>query len=317
MKTLFVAATLTLTTLTITASAQENQTAKAKALVKGRYTEHEVKYENGVAAFSQLSADPLDVAADTFHTDFFEIKISNVAGTSSLSYFPDEEAFPATYIKGRRKDHPKGKYLNVVEYTSSERVVLLNGYVYILEKWKSKDDFQIRSILLAGEYKGLKLTKEAMAAPKKFTEAKHEETLKAYLNEAFKKQEEMLPAWKEKNQALIAQWAANEVRYQAIIDSINGNYWNSAEGKRNLNNMQKAKVTFVNDSKSEVRLCYGSGAWSVLKPGEQKVFSCDDGKVYKGKARENSEQPESTGQVLFNLDGNNCGTELKATNYGY
>lgn len=93
----------------------------------------------------------------------------------------------------------------------------------------------------------------------------------------------------------------------------NAAYWNSPEGKAKLASMQKPKVTVYNDTQGEVLMCYGQGAYTVLKPGQKKTFSCDDGKIYKGKHRENSQQLDSTGEVLLNLDGNNCGTTINAS----
>ncbi len=100
---------------------------------------------------------------------------------------------------------------------------------------------------------------------------------------------------------------------QLTYDNANAAYWNSPEGQAKLNQLRKPKVTLVNDTQSDVLMCYGQGVSTVLKPGEKKEFSCDNGKIFKGKHRENSEQLDSTGEVLLNLDGNNCGREIKAS----
>ena len=77
--------------------------------------------------------------------------------------------------------------------------------------------------------------------------------------------------------------------------------------------MRKAKVTLVNDTGADFLICYGQGVSTTLKPGEKQEFSCDNGKINKGKIRANSTQLDDTGVTIMNLDGNNCGATINAS----
>ena len=116
----------------------------------------------------------------------------------------------------------------------------------------------------------------------------------------------------------VAQSEADAMKFtvdstRLTYDNANAAYWNSPEGQKKLNQLRKPRVTLYNDTQGEVLMCYGQGVSTVLKPGEKKEFSCDNGKIFKGKHRENSEQLDSTGDVLLNLDGTNCGVTINAS----
>lgn len=77
--------------------------------------------------------------------------------------------------------------------------------------------------------------------------------------------------------------------------------------------MGQKRITLYNDKQVDVLMTYGQGVWKVLKPGEKMEFSCTSGKVYKGKRRPNSEQLDSTSEVLLELNGKNCGAIINAS----
>ncbi|MDQ3110403.1 MAG: hypothetical protein M3R17_10965 [Bacteroidota bacterium] len=203
-----------------------------------------------------------------------------------------------------------------IDYSLDKRMVILDEWVYFLENWKSKDSYVINQCLKKGELKGMKLMKSAMGAAGEMEKAKHKETLQKYLDEAFKKQAEqlLLSEWQAKSKAASEKNKLGEVRYQFVVDSINGGYWNSPEGKKKRVEMSQAKVTLVNNTATDLLLCYGQGAYSTLKPGEKMEFSCTSGKVYRGTPRaNNTTQFDQTTNVLLDLNGTGCGNIVNAS----
>jgi hypothetical protein len=98
------------------------------------------------------------------------------------------------------------------------------------------------------------------------------------------------------------------------IKGVNAAYWNSPEGQRKLAEMRQPDVILVNDTGADLLLCHGSGAYTRLKPGEKKAFTCTGGKVYRGTPRPNNNvQFDATDNLLLDLNGKNCGTTVNAS----
>lgn len=190
--------------------------------------------------------------------------------------------------------------------------VIVNGCIFELEHFESTTQFEIDKIWIPS------VPKDKAADPvfkgSKMADMKSVDLMKLikdYFVE-MKKIQEANPY----SEAM--QEEANTMKFivdstQLTYDNANAAYWSSPEGQAKLNQLRKPKVTLVNDTQSDVLLCYGQGVSTVLKPGEKKEFSCDNGKIFKGTHRANSDQLDSTGEVLLNLDGNNCGREIKAS----
>ena len=207
---------------------------------------------------------------------------------------------------------------NYIERNKEKRMVVLDEWVYILEKWENKDNYRIQKCFKKGELSGFKLTKKAFGAAKEMENAKHKETLQKYLDEAFKKQSELLPAWQANNKAKIDKQQAAKDRYRFTIDSVNGKYWTSDEGKRLKAQLDRkagqAKITLVNDLAIDILLRHGQGVSTRLKPGEKKQFDCSGDRVRKGKPRANNTiQFDDTDVILIESDGKACGQTVNAS----
>jgi hypothetical protein len=298
--------------------AQEDQTTKATKMGEGKFMSYVISESGGTYTYGGIGRELWTMAAKPFETDFKEITMQEDGSNRVDSYYPDEEAFPVTYVWGRLNTESCMRGWNYIEHNSENRLVILDEWVYILEKWESKDDYRIKSVFKKGELTGFALSKKAFGAAKEMEKANHKEALQKYLDEAFKKQSELLPAWKEKNQAKIDQRLAAKTRYRFTIDSVNGKYWSSDEGKRVKARLDKkagqANVVLVNDLGFDLLLCHGSGVSTRLKPGEKKEFECETATVKKGKLRPNNTmQFDATDVVILNLDGKNCGRVVNAS----
>lgn len=314
---------LTLFTLMLAATswaqvAVENQTEKAQKMGDGVYTSYVITYDRSTSSYSFAGC-----CSDWYQFTFsdysaghkkFEMKMTTSSFGPSM-YIPDEDAYPVTFVKSRYMGDADmiEKYHAIEQYTE-ERIVFLDEWVYVLTNWINKDNYEIEKVFAFGEITGGKAVKEAFAAKKKMEKANHKETLQAYLDAAFAKQQELLPKWKEENQSLINEREEAKIKVRAEIDGVNSAYWNSEEGQRKLAEWRKEDVTLVNDTNSDLLLCYGSGAYKALKPGEKTTFSCNNGKVYRGTLRpNNNSQYDRTDNILLDLNGNNCGNSVNAS----
>lgn len=298
-------------------TAQEDQTAKATKMGEGNFMSYVIQYSSGVYTYAGINKEIWTFSFKPFDTDFKEIVLQEQGSNSTNSYYPDEEAFPATYVYGRFNTETVMRGWNYIERNNEKRLVILDEWVYLLEDWESKDKYKINSVFKKGEASGFKLAKMAMGAAKVMENAHHKEALQKYLDEAFKKQSELLPAWQTANKAKIDQTKAAKERYQFTIDSVNGRYWSSAAGQKKKAEWAKAPVYIFNDTNTEFLMCHGQGVSTFLKPGEKKEFSCaGGGRVYRGTRRpNNSVQLDRTDQLLLDLNGNNCGVTYNASSF--
>lgn len=297
-------------------SAVENQTQKAKKMGDGLYTDYVITYDVSTQTYSYAGccATFYDLKFSPFgnegHVQFdFKVKESSL---QSIMYIPDQDAFPATFVKGRYMGSADmiNKY-HAIERTETERIVFLDNWVYVLTNFKNKDSYVIEKVMAYGETKSVK---EAFAAKKKMEKANHKAVLQAYLDSAFAKQAELLPAWTSSHQDVIKAREEAIFMVREEIKGVNSAYWNSPEGQRKLAEMRQAEVTLYNDTQGDLLICYGSGAYDRIKPGDKKTFSCTGGKVFRGTPRpNNSSQYDATKNLLLDLDGKNCGRVVNAS----
>ncbi|HTF04259.1 MAG TPA: hypothetical protein VK826_09535 [Bacteroidia bacterium] len=196
--------------------------------------------------------------------------------------------------------------------SASHAQVIINGCIFDLEHFESTTQFDIDKIWIPS------VPKDKAADPvfkgAKMSDMKSVDLMKL-IKDYFVEMKKIQDA-NPYNAAM--QEEANTMKFivdstQLTYDNANAAYWNSPEGQAKLNQLRKPKVTLVNDTQTDVLMCYGQGVSTVLKPGEKKEFSCDNGKIFKGKLRANSDQLDSTGEVLLDLDGTGCGREIKAS----
>jgi hypothetical protein len=192
--------------ISVNTEAQENQTTWAEKVGPGTYTAYVVRQEGTTYTYGGIEEYSRDISFTAYEENFKEVNLTIDFGTSkqNYSYFPDENAFPATYIKGSMRGNAQMvKEFHSVQFDEKERIVFLNDWIYVLVDWKDKDHYRLKECLQLGKYEGLKAVKESFASTKKMNDANHQENLQNYLNEAFKKQGELLPAWTASNQKLI------------------------------------------------------------------------------------------------------------------
>jgi hypothetical protein len=304
---------------------QENQTVKAEKFGEGNHMEYNINYNNGSYTYDGLEQTPWNLRFEDYlenHKTIFTKRYGE------QQYFPDRDVFPATYIKGRFIGNPEQieKY-QVVEYTYDERMVILDEWLYLLEDWEDKDNYTIERILRKGELKGLKITKEAFSANKRMEDANHPEKLQEYLDAAFAKQEELLPAWRDANADLIAQRQENERQIYAEFKGTNDAFWASPEGQAILKRWEEEKgkpakvtaCTILNDLPPESQNKYGNvrlafadfrvAASSLLRNQTMEV-DCDNVKVYVGV-----EGSTEKGRLLFETSEDMCGKTINLSKY--
>ncbi len=301
-------------------NAQEDQTAKATKMGEGKFMSYVINYDNGNYTYAGINKEVWSLTVRPFHEKGNQIGTKEFETSRETMYYPDEDVFPVTYINGLPTAHKAMAGYEYINYSNDTRMVILDEWVYFLEKYKDKDNYVIKTVLKKGEKTGLKAMKAAMGAAKEMEAAKHKETLQKYLDEGFKKQAELLltPEGKQKSDLAKAKNKAGEDRWTLVVDSINGGYWNSAEGKRvkamNDKKSGQAKITLVNDLSVDLLLCHGQGVSTRLKPGEKREFNCSGDKVKKGKPRaNNTTQFDATDVVLLTGDGSGCGNTVKAS----
>lgn len=282
--------------LTLSTYAQEDQTAKLKKLTETTFAKYVIKHEGGNDySFSGCCEDHYIIEKSEFRGDFlkFDFKRQGTSLSPSM-YVPDEEAFPATYVKARYEGNPEMiKKYDVIEKYDEERIVILDEWVYVLE-WNSKDDFVIEKVLRPGEVSGVKAVKASFKAKKLMTQADHYKTLKSYLDKAFAKQAELLPKWKKENADLIKQRIENKKKVMAEIKGKNDAYWQSEEGQAKLREIRESegkptKWIVKNESSKEVFVGTG-GSSKSLAPGQSTTFFCNTDIYYLSKNGANFEK---------------------------
>lgn len=95
----------------------------------------------------------------------------------------------------------------------------------------------------------------------------------------------------------------------ADIKATNDAYWTSAEGQAKLAKMNKEDIVLVNDTGGDFGICFGQGAWDVLKPGETHKVDCSFDPIYRGYKQQGVENLKK-GEKIFEPNGNNCGAKI-------
>jgi hypothetical protein len=283
-------------------TSQESQTTKAEKMGDGKFVPYMTHPSNGEYKFEGLDEGIWTIEITPYESDLKELKLKKREDSKDVThYFPDNAAFPCTYISGRLQSHKAMVGYKGINFNNEERIVILDEWVYVIKKWKDKDHYVIDKCLKKGELKGMKLMKAAMGSKKLMESANHVETLQKYLDEAFKKQAETLVTTdgKKKSEDYENVLLAGKKRWDFVVDSINGGYWNSPEGKKKRAEMDQAKIILVNDTPSEFLFCHGQGVSTFLKPGAKYTFSCKSGKIYKGERIPNNSTNLKSTRVVY------------------
>jgi len=264
---------------------QDDQTVQAKNIMdESEYMGYSVKHDRKTKNFSVIgvTARVWEMTFKDYHKNFKEVIVQNVVGGKKPAhhYFPDEEAFPVTYVYGAWLGGPEeiAKY-DVVERKEDKRMVIVGEWVYILEKWKSKDDYLIVDVLKKGKISKIAGLRQSLKYKKNDPGAEFKKKLQDYLDIGFMKQAELLPAWKIKNSGLINKRIENYKACWASINDENDVYWASPAGQSKLARMRgegqhaDKYFTIVNTGNSTLKF-YSAGMLQTILAGRSKKMNC-------------------------------------------
>lgn len=143
-------------------------------------------------------------------------------GRRNTKYCLDEPGHSVTILEGGVK-HPKLKYLTRVK--EDKRIVVIDDALYVLEKYKSADNFRIDYILKKkSKLKGFKAIKEAMNGPKVMKASNPQQKVKDYLKKEFAAQATALPKWKAANADYYSQLEKDKLTWNALIKDSDKQY---------------------------------------------------------------------------------------------
>ncbi len=291
-----------------TGIAQDDQNKMAEKQGAGPYMSYVITQSGGDYTYAGINKDAWQIEVNPFKTDLKEIVIKRTI--NSRYFYPDNAAYAATFVDGWKETGKEMGNLVGVRFNESKRMVFTEEWVYLLENWKDKDNYTIVDCIKKGELTGFKLTKAAFGAKKEMEKANHKASLQKFLDDAFKKQAEVMATadGKDKEQMYRDDLAKAKKRYQFTVDSVNGKFWASEQGQRVKKDMAKPKVIVYNDTQTEFLFYHGQNVSVFLKPGKSYELTCKSGKLYEAnRIPNNTTQLKSTWNYYLDLDGNNCG----------
>jgi len=258
------------------------------------------------------------------------IQVLGKLQNKKASFLPDNWAFPATYIQkgyeGNKKMQEDFGYIPQKIHKNDnheERVVYLNGWIFNLSDWNSKDDYTLWTVSIpklsdeerealkekqktegptAGtKKKGLQaklLALQESAMSPEFRELKNTnvtQMLQNYLDAAFAKQKIEYAAWirNSDNAKFIENVDLIRETMAKFYKKDREEYLKSDEYKRIMANNARADraranstVTIKNESGGTICVTTG-GSSRTIGPGGSSSFSCS-GDVYYGQMSGNT-----------------------------
>lgn len=285
----------------------ENQTQKLATIKQGNYTSfltHKEgnKYKGGMENLDYVVKDIQDYKIQPgAHKEVYYVDGESPERRDSQTaymYLPDNEAFAVTYIQRSYEGNKElqeeiGYVQRVNRHADDNRLVFLDGRIYVIKDWVDKDDFTLHSVLEfeEKELNAFKMMKASMKSPKKMEAMQPHETLQDYLDKATKKQEEFYASWIKTpaNKALIQNQEAKAKLMSSTITKMSEDWRNSDEYKRIQQNNRLAEqranesnVTVVNKTGKRINIREaGSGGSSSLYPGSSGTYDCKRDIYYK------------------------------------
>lgn len=298
---------------------QEDQVALVNKIGESPLTSYVIKYDEPSKKYSYEGLQSGDFDKLSL-SEFDGFKVVNMSityesgKTETNSYYSDEEVFPVTFVKGQKRGNAEqAERLKIIESTPEDRVVVLNSWIYKL-KWNSRTDWVITNVYGAYELTGMVMMKEVFKAPKKMAAANHYETLKAYFEKAFAKQDELLPAWEKANAEKMKRRKDNPQILREEINARNSEYWASAEGqaaKKRMSNSNNSnsdsKVELVYKGSGVVMFGYeGNSSGGVHGAGQSTKLDCKkDIYIYRNESGSYKRAEK------VNNGGSNCGGSIE------
>ncbi len=287
-----------------------DQTKELQNIKKGAYTAY-LTHKNGdqyIGGINDLHHEVTDIkdyrVKPGTHQEVYLIKNKNPQKPKELRpdmLVPDNEAFPATYIFAAYEGNKK--LMKDIGYTirehsgyGSERVVFLEGKIYLIKDWKSKDDYTLHAVLehTNKPLKGIKLMKEVYKTRKKMKKEQPDAKLQKYLDQAFTKQREIYETWilNPKNSAFIDKKEEIAQNMKNFIKKDREEYLKSDEYKRimanNNSGTQSGDLITVQNKLGKDIYVYqeGSRNGTPVRAGGRSTFDCKKTYYYStsGKA---------------------------------
>ena len=207
-------------------------------------------------------------------------------------YFPDNIAFPVTYLasyyEGNKKLQEKvGYVVREGRNVGDDRIVFIDDYLFMLQNWKSKDEYEVRWVLKAPKLERGKSEKQTKTKKKKkgfFKSLKDgvknakaggvsiekikTDVLQPYLDEATKKQETYYESWIKKSENAKTKKYIDDKRemMEKAIKQYNDDIFNSPEYQRMLayHKWLDGNVNFTVYNKSGRTVWVGSTATAFI-----------------------------------------------------
>ncbi len=217
-----------------------DQYAEFKNIEVGRYTAYITnkdgdKYTGGIEDFIyEVVGTEKDKNYTQYDVILMKIKADKKSG--NYHFMAQNPPSPATLVSGHYIGNPdfQERIGYSPDYNEGTRVVFLDGRIYLIEKWKNKDDYQLTHVLEKGEYPGgLKGMKLVFKSPKKMADLNPHKLLQDYLDIAIPQQEKAYSTWKSKseNSAILNRLKQLPEAWDAYVKSSNKAYWDSPEGR--------------------------------------------------------------------------------------
>ncbi len=337
-KTHFLAVfTLLIATLSSRAQDIKDQTQAALSFQETAYlnyltTQDESgKYLGGIKKepYFLVAFKPYRVAPTSRHK---EIYLSDNPESSSEKwydcdmYIPDNEAFPVTYVstvyEGNKKLKEGIGYTARTGRYAENRAVFLENKIYLIENWKSKDDYDLKSVLeqQEGKISGFKLLKLSAKSPKKMAVEQPRAKLQAYLDAATAKQTQVYAEWIKDpvNKGLIENKKDIAALMKKTIKKMSDDWLSSPEYKRIMKNnrmadeaAKRSQVTIKNNTGSRIMIKEERDGASVsgrLSPGSSGTFSCTTN-IYYAIDHGGSTSTDSVRNKIYTANSG-CGTTV-------
>lgn len=236
-------------------------------------------------------------------------RFGKIVGFDAIEKGSGEQKITYNYMYNKFDHYTHPSYLSAA---ADHAYVIVNGVIFYLEYFESTSSFQVDAVWIPSVPKDR--ASEATFKGAKMGDLKSTDLVKLvkdYFVEMQKIQAANPYNETAQNEADAMKFTVDSTRL--TYDNANAAYWNSPEGQKKLNQLRKPRVTLVNDTGGDFLICFGQGVSVTMKPGEKREFSCDNGKINRGKIRPNSTQLDDTGVAVLNLDGTNCGAIINAS----
>ena len=330
-KIIFTIALLALVGMGTAQEVVKDQTEELMSIEKGMYMAYIATQDKGGKYLGGIQQDPYHVleintyrvAPNSRHKEVYLTNNQNY-DVSNLEkypmYLPDNEAFPVTYISNTYEGNAKlqesiGFTPRSEDYYKEVRAVFLDGKIYMISDWKSKDDYVLTQVLEPQEQKisGFKLMKTSMKSPKKMEADQPFAKLQAYLDAATKKQQEVYAVWIKDpvNKGLVDNKKDISTLMAKTIRSMSQDYLKSDEFKRIMANNKRAedadranRVTVQNNTGKDIYVYEeGSRNGSRVNVNSSGSFDCKKGLYYTFSS---SSSVNGDGSKVYSAN-QNCG----------